>query len=36
VGTTFPELFAPVTLLEDLDFPFQFLLVVPGAAKMNK
>jgi len=32
MGTTFPQLFALVTLLEDLDFSYQFLRVVPGAA----
>jgi len=35
VETMFPQLFALVTLLEDLDFSFQFLCVVPGAAQMN-
>jgi len=28
----FPQLFALVTLLEELDFSFQFLRVAPGAA----
>jgi len=32
VATMFPHLFALVTLLEDLDFSFQFLRVAPGAA----
>jgi len=32
VGTGFPHLFALETLLEDLDFSFQFLHVAPGAA----
>jgi len=32
VVTTFPQLFGLATLLEDLDFSFQFLRVVPGAA----
>jgi len=36
VGTAFPHLFALVTLLEDLDFSFQFRRVAPGAAQMNK
>ena len=31
VGTAFPHLFAPETLLEDLDFSFLFLHVAPGA-----
>jgi len=30
--TIFPHLFAPVTLLEDLYFSFQFLRVEPGEA----
>ena len=32
VGTAFPHLSALETLLEDLDFSFQFLHVAPGAA----
>ena len=36
VGTVFPHLCALVTLLEDLDFSFQFLRVAPGATYMNK
>jgi len=36
VGKAFLHLFALVTLLEDLDFSFQFLRVAPGAAEMNK
>jgi len=32
MGTTFPQLFAQVTLLEDFDFSFQFLRVAPGTA----
>ena len=32
VGTAFPHLFALETLLEDLDFSYQFLQVEPGAA----
>jgi len=31
VGTAFLQLFVIVTLLEDLDFLFQFLRVAPGA-----
>jgi len=32
VGRAFPHLFSLETLLEDLDFSFQFLHVAPGAA----
>jgi len=32
VGTAFPYIFALETLLEDLDFSFQFLRVAPGVA----
>jgi len=32
VGTVLPRLFALLTLLDDLDFSFQFLRVAPGAA----
>jgi len=32
VGTAFSHLFALVTLLENLDFSFQFLRVAPEAA----
>jgi len=32
VGTEFPHLFTLVTLLEDFEFSFQFLRVVPGEA----
>jgi len=36
VVATFPQLFTLVTLLEKLDFSFQFLRVAPGAAEMNE
>ena len=32
MGTTFPQLFALITLLEDLDFSFQFLRAARGTA----
>jgi len=32
MGTAFSHVFAPVTLLEALDFSIQFLLVARGAA----
>jgi len=36
VGTAFPHIFAHRTLLDDLNFSFQFLRVAPGAVQMNK